>query len=156
AALTDAAVTFAGGDVLETATVICTIGTRPNPLVETLKLPNERGRIVVEADLAVKGTPGLWAIGDCALVVNARDGQNAPPTAQFAVREAHCLSKNLLAAIAAKPTRPFDYRSRGSMASIGHMKGVAEIFGLRLSGLPAWLLWRAYYLSQMPTLGRKL
>jgi len=80
----------------------------------------------------------------------------APPTAQFAVREAHCLAANLLAAIAGRPTRPFDYRSRGSMAAIGHMKGVAEIFGLQLSGLPAWLLWRAYYLSQMPTLGRKL
>jgi NADH dehydrogenase len=42
------------------------------------------------------------------------------------------------------------------MATTGHLKGVAEVFGLRLSGLPAWLLWRAYYLLQMPTAGRKL
>ena len=42
------------------------------------------------------------------------------------------------------------------MATTGHLKGVAQLFGLRLSGLPAWLLWRAYYLLQMPTLGRKL
>jgi NADH dehydrogenase len=42
------------------------------------------------------------------------------------------------------------------MASIGHRKGVAEVFGVPLSGLAAWLLWRAYYLSQMPTFGRKL
>ncbi|MEO8305446.1 MAG: YeeE/YedE thiosulfate transporter family protein [Betaproteobacteria bacterium] len=48
------------------------------------------------------------------------------------------------------------YRARGSMAAIGHMKGVADLFGIPLSGLPAWLVWRAYYLSQMPTLGRKL
>jgi len=155
-AVTDATVTLAGGELLGTATVICTIGTRPNGLVEALSVPTERGRIIVGADLAVQGAPGLWAIGDCALVVNARDGKLAPPTAQFAVREARCLAQNLLAAIAGRPTRPFDYRSRGSMAAIGHMKGVAEILGLRLSGLPAWLLWRAYYLSQMPTLGRKL
>jgi NADH dehydrogenase len=155
-AVTDATVTLANGDVLAAATVICTIGTQPNALLEGLRVPSERGRIVVEADLAVKGPSGLWSIGDCAQVVNARDGKLAPPTAQFAVREAHCLAANLLAAIAGRPTRPFDYRSRGSMAAIGHMKGVAEIFGLRLSGLPAWLLWRAYYLLQMPTLGRKL
>jgi len=42
------------------------------------------------------------------------------------------------------------------MAAIGHMKGVADLMGIPLSGLPAWLLWRAYYLSQMPTLGRKV
>jgi len=156
AALTDSSVTLAGGKVLETATVICTIGTQPNALVKALGVSTERGRIVVEADLSVKNATGLWAIGDCAQIVNAQDGKLAPPTAQFAVREARCLAKNLLAAIAGRPTRPFDYRSRGSMAAIGHMKGVAEIFGLRLSGVPAWLLWRAYYLSQMPTLGRKL
>jgi NADH dehydrogenase len=156
AALTDSSVTLAGGKVLETATVICTIGTQPNALVKALGVSTERGRIVVEADLSVKNATGLWAIGDCAQIVNAQDGKLAPPTAQFAVREARCLAKNLLAAIAGRPTRPFDYRSRGSMAAIGHMKGVAEIFGLRLSGVPAWLLWRAYYLSQMPTLARKL
>jgi len=46
--------------------------------------------------------------------------------------------------------------SRGMMATTGHLKGVASVFGLRLQGLPAWLLWRAYYLSRMPTAGRKL
>ena len=80
----------------------------------------------------------------------------APPTAQFAVREARHLAANLLAVLQGAPTRAFDYRARGSMAAIGHQKGVADIFGIPLSGLPAWLLWRAYYLSQMPTLGRKV
>ena len=42
------------------------------------------------------------------------------------------------------------------MATTGHLKGVAQLFGVRLTGLPAWLLWRAYYLMQMPTLGRKV
>jgi NADH:ubiquinone reductase (H+-translocating) len=89
-------------------------------------------------------------------VPNASDGRTAPPTAQFAVREAHTLAANLLAALGGKSTRGFSYASRGQMAAIGHRKGVADILGLPLSGLPAWLLWRAYYLSQMPTLGRKL
>ena len=80
----------------------------------------------------------------------------APPTAQFAVAEARALARNIVARIAGRPTRPFSYTSKGSMATTGHLKGVAQLFGLRLSGLPAWLLWRAYYLLQMPTLGRKL
>jgi len=66
------------------------------------------------------------------------------------------LARNLLAAIRQQPTRPFRHRSRGAMAAIGHRKGVAQAMGLPRRGLPAWLLWRVDYLSQMPTLGRKL
>ncbi len=144
------------GAALAAGTVICTIGTRPNPLLERLAVPTGRGRVVVDADLAVRGVPGLWAIGDCALIMNALDGKYAPPTAQFAVREARCLAHNLAARLTGAPTRAFRYRARGSMAAIGHRKGVADLFGVPVWGLPAWLLWRAYYLSQMPTLGRKV
>jgi NADH dehydrogenase len=136
--------------------VICTIGTRPNPLASELGLATERGRIVVDDDLAVPGHPGVWALGDCALVRNGIDGRFAPPTAQFAVRQAKHLARNLLARHRGRPTRPFAARSRGMMAAIGRRNGVAEVLGVGISGLPAWLLWRAYYLSQMPTLRRKL
>ena len=150
------AVALAGGEMLQAATVICTIGTRPNALVERMTIPVERGRIVVNPDLSTRDTPGLWAIGDCALIMNAHDGKYAPPTAQFAVREARHLAANLLGMLKGVPTRAFTYKAQGSMAAIGHMNGVADVFGIPLSGLPAWLLWRAYYLSQMPTLGRKV
>ena len=79
----------------------------------------------------------------------------APPTAQFAVAEAKLLAGNIVASLSGEPTRVFAHVSKGMMATTGHLKGVAQVFGLRLSGLPAWLLWRAYYLSRMPTLGRK-
>jgi NADH:quinone reductase (non-electrogenic) len=149
-------VSLADGSAFDTGTVICTIGTRPNPLAEHSGLTTERGRIVVNGDLSVKGTPGLWALGDCAAVPNAADDTIAPTTAQFAVREARTLAANLLAALNGRATGVFAYKSRGQMAAIGHRKGVADVFGLPLWGLPAWLLWRAYYLSQMPTLGRRL
>ena len=150
------AIALESGESIEAATVICTIGTRPNPLTERMLLPMERGRIAVNPDLSVKQVADLWAVGDCALVTNAHDGRLAPTTAQFAVREGRCLAANLLARIDGSPTRAFSYRPRGSMAAIGHRKGVADVFGIPLSGLPAWLLWRAYYLSQMPTLGRRV
>lgn len=150
------AITLGDGSKLETATVISTIGTRPNELIASLGVATEHGRVVVDAALAVKDVPGLWAIGDCAQVPNAFDGASAPPTAQFAMREAKTLAANLRAALDGRSLSNFDYRSRGQMAAIGFRNGVADVFGVPLWGLPAWLLWRAYYLSQMPTLGRKL
>ena len=144
------------GETVASATVICTIGTRPNALVQALGIATERGRIVVRPDLSVPERPGLWALGDCALVPNALDATPCPPTAQFAVRQAKLLAANLIAAAGGRATRAFAYRARGMMASIGHRNGVAQTFGVPLTGLAAWLLWRAYYLSQMPTLSRKL
>ena len=152
----DRGVLLSTGEFVPSATVICTIGTRPNALVERLPLATERGRLVVNPDLSIPHASGLWAVGDCALVPNAFDGKPSPATAQFAVRQARCLADNLIARLQMRPTRAFRYRPRGSMAAIGHRKGVADLFGVPLWGLPAWLAWRAYYLSQMPTFGRKL
>lgn len=153
------AVQLEDGAVLAAQTVICTIGTRPNPLVSQLGLREERGRIVVEGDLSVPGHDRLWALGDCACVPNAdpaHAGQPCPPTAQFAVRQAKLLARNLCARRQGLPTKAFSGRSRGMMAATGRLSGVADVFGVGLSGPPAWLLWRAYYLAQMPTLRRKL
>jgi NADH dehydrogenase len=147
---------LAGGEFVAAATVICTIGTKPNPLVERLAVPKQRGRIETAADMSVAGVPRLWAIGDCALVRNGMTQQFAPPTAQFAVAQARALAGNLIAHLEGRLTRPFSHVSKGMMATTGHLKGVAQVAGLRLSGLPAWMLWRAYYLLLMPTLGRKL
>ena len=152
----DDGVMLAGDRFVTASTVICTIGTRPNPLVERLGLPLQRGRIETEPDLSVRGARGVWAIGDCALVQNGMSMTFAPPTAQFAVAEARALARNIAAHIAGRPTREFSHVSKGMMATTGHLKGVAQLFGLRLHGLPAWLLWRAYYLARMPTLGRKV
>jgi NADH:ubiquinone reductase (H+-translocating) len=154
--ITEEGVRLADGSFVAAGTVICTIGTRSNPLAEKLPLALKQGRIPVAPDLSVPGHDGLWALGDCALVPNAHDRSFSPPTAQFAVRQAKHLARNLLKKISDRNTEPFSYRSLGMMATIGHLKGVAQVCGVPLSGLPAWLLWRAYYLSQMPTLGRKV
>ena len=138
------------------ATIVCTIGTKPNPLLDKFEIPNERGRIKVDPDMSVEGYSNIWAIGDCAIVPNAHDGNLAPPTAQFAIREGHQLSNNICRAVCEKPTQPFNYESKGSMATIGHLNGVAEVFGsIRLGGFTGWLLWRAFYLSLMPTIAKK-
>jgi len=141
---------------LEGATVISTIGTRPNPLIESLSIPTDRGRIQLNPDMSVIDSEGIWAMGDCALVHNAHDDALAPPTAQFAIREGQQLADNIASAINGRPTRPFSYKPRGSMATTGHLAGVAEMFDkIRLGGFPAWLVWRGFYLSLMPTFAKK-
>lgn len=149
-------VTLADGSLLEAGTVMATIGTSPSPLIVGLGLALDRGRLAVGPDLRTPTDPRVWAVGDCAAIPNALDGSIAPPTAQFAVREGRALAGNLRAAIAGRPPVPFRYRPRGSLAAIGHMDGVADLLGLKLTGLPAWLAWRAWYLALMPTFGRRL
>jgi NADH dehydrogenase len=143
------------GEILAGGTVICTIGTQPNPLLESIPTAKSRGRLVVNGDMSVPGLDGVWAAGDCAAVLNALDGKVSPPTAQFAEAQARQLAANIVAHLAGKPTRAFRYRPKGQLSSVGHNKAVAEIFGLSLSGFVAWLMWRGLYLLRIPTLARK-
>jgi NADH dehydrogenase len=106
--------------------------------------------------MKVKTTANLWAIGDCALVPNAHDGHPCPATAQFAVQQATQLAENLKQTWGGGPTKPFNFHPRGLLAAIGHRNAVAVIYGVKLSGLIAWILWRGVYLVKLPTFSRKL
>jgi NADH dehydrogenase len=152
----DRGITLKDGEILTAGTVICTIGTAPNPLIAALPLPKVRGRLEVAADMSVPEAPGVWALGDCAAVPNARDGAVSPPTAQFAERQARQLAANLERKARGEATRAFRYRPLGQLAAVGHNKAVAELFGVKLTGFVAWLLWRGVYLLKIPTLGRKV
>jgi NADH:ubiquinone reductase (H+-translocating) len=155
ARVTDRGVMLDSDEIIVGGTVICTIGTQANPLVEQVPAPKVRGRLAVDPDFSVPGIAGLWAVGDCAAVKNAADGTVAPPTAQFAEASACCAAENIVATLAGRPTRAFSYRPKGQLASIGHNKAVAELFGIKLSGFIAWLLWRGLFLLRIPTFARK-
>lgn len=144
------------GEVVPTLTTIWCAGIAPPPLVSALHVPTDaHGYVLCDADLRVQGYTNVWAIGD--LAVN-RDpqGRAYPATAQHATREGGHCARNIVAAMRGKPTTPFVYASRGSLAALGCRTGVAKVFGVKLSGLPAWVLWRTVYLMKMPGWGRKL
>jgi NADH:ubiquinone reductase (H+-translocating) len=145
-----------GGDRIPTKTLVSTVPAAPNALVAALPCKKERGRIVVNKFLEVLDHPGVWALGDCAWVVDQNTWQPCPPTAQHATRQAGCLAKNLVAGLRGGPKQPFAFQARGKLASLGHRSAVADIFGFKLSGFVAWLLWRAIYLMKMPDFDRKL
>ena len=153
--LTDRDVHLESGEIFPGGTVICTIGSQPNSLLESIPAMKIRGRLVVNPDMSVPGVEGMWAAGDCAAVTNSLDAKICPPTAQFAEAQARQLAGNLLARLAGQPTQAFRFRPIGQLSSIGHNKAVAEVFGVKLSGFIAWLMWRGVYLLRIPTLARK-
>jgi len=153
--VTDRHVELESGEIIAGGTVICTIGTQPNSLLDYIPAVKNRGRLVVNPDMSVPGVDGVWAAGDCAAVINSLDGKVCPPTAQFAEAQAAQLAANILSHLAGEPTRPFRYRPKGQLSSIGHNNAVAEVLGLKLSGFIAWLMWRGLYLLRIPTLARK-
>jgi NADH dehydrogenase len=149
-------VRLGSGERIDAGLTVCSVGTAPVALIKKIGLPVERGRLKTEPDMRVTGSANVWAFGDCAAVPNAWNAQISPPTAQFALRQAKQLAANLVRVQRGEATRPFHFRPQGLLATIGNHNGVAEIYGLKFSGLVAWFLWRAVYLMKIPTIGRKL
>jgi NADH dehydrogenase len=144
------------GSTIPSQFVVWTAGTSPHPLLATLAVPLDHGRVVVDEYLQVTGRPGLWALGDCAVVPNLQTGKPHPPTAQHAIREGRVLAENLVAMLAGRPLRPFRFSTIGQLAAIGRRTGVARVFGVKCSGFIAWWLWRTIYLMKLPGLDRKV
>ena len=149
-------VTFADGKSIPAATLIWTAGIKASPAIAALPCRKERGRLAVNEFLAVPEHPGLWAVGDCAAVPDARTGKSHPPTAQHGLREALVAARNIEATILGRPLRPFTFTMLGQMATIGRRTGVAMMFGVKFSGFLAWLMWRMVYLLKLPRLSKKL
>jgi NADH dehydrogenase len=157
---TGTAAELTDGRVISTATIVATIGNGPHMLVEALGLDLKWGRIKTDRFMRVPGLDGVWALGDSALIPLVDTPQEdpahyAPQTAQFAVREGRQLAANVVAKIAGLDLKPFAYTSKGSLASLGMSKAVADVYGIKLSGLLAWLLWRGFYLSFLPGFAAK-
>jgi NADH dehydrogenase len=155
-AVRDDGILLGDGTLVGAATTISAVGNAVQPLLAETTLPIERGRLTVEGTMRVRGHENVWALGDCAAVPNAHDGSISPTLGQFAARQASLLARNLVAVIGGGEPRPFHYRPEGMFAAIGHSKAVGNPFGVQVSGLPAYLMWRGIYWIKMPTLARKL
>jgi NADH:ubiquinone reductase (H+-translocating) len=151
------------GDI-RSETLVWTAGTTPSPIIKTLNVEKvKNGAVKVDLNLAIPGRPGVWALGDCAAVTDAKSGKQCPPTAQFALREAVTLASNVAAHLAGRPLKTFHFDSLGALCVIGHQTACAELTvpfartrAVRFSGLLAWLMWRGIYLSKLPGLERKI
>jgi len=135
------------GRELNAGTLIWTAGVRPSPLIRAVEVSRpERSdhRLPVNEYLQVRGYETLWAVGDCALIPDPSGGYQ-PPTAQHALRQGRQVARNLVAALTGRKLEPHHYRGIGMLATLGRYRGVGRVFGVRLTGFPAWFAWRTYY-----------
>ncbi|HEX5947211.1 MAG TPA: NAD(P)/FAD-dependent oxidoreductase [Acidimicrobiales bacterium] len=158
AEVTDGHVRFASGDVLPTRTVIWAAGVRANPLAAALGLPITRaGRVEVDDDLTVPGHEGVWAVGDVAAPRDHRSDGPLPQLAPVAMQSGGHVARQIGRVLSGRPTQPFRFRDKGTMATIGRRSAVAELPGrIRLRGTLAWFAWLGLHLLYVAGLRNRL
>ncbi len=160
----DGVVKLSDGDSFGADVIVWTAGVKPNPMLEHTDLPRDaKGRLTCAATLQVVGADGAavtgaWSAGDGAAVpdLTGPPGALCGPSAQHAVRQARRLADNIVATLDGRAPVPYQHKYAGSVASLGLHKGVAQVYGLKLTGFPAWFMHRTYHLSRIPSLNRKV
>jgi NADH dehydrogenase len=138
-----------GDETVAAETVVWAAGVRASQLGQSLGVPLDRaGRVLVNPDLSASGHPEIFVIGDLASL-NDQRGRQLPGTAPVALQQGSAAAANIARLLEGKTTRPFRYRDRGNMATIGRNAAVADIAGLRLGGFVAWLAWAVIHVLNL-------
>ena len=141
------------GSRFEAGTTIWTAGVRGAELGSSVPGDKKHDRVLVDENLRT-GTPGVFAMGDAAVVPDGRGGI-CPPTAQHALRQGKYFAKHLPDLMTGEKVKRFRYQTRGQLVSVGHRNAVGSVLGIPVSGFIGWFMWRSYYLLRLPTLARK-
>jgi NADH:ubiquinone reductase (H+-translocating) len=148
---TPTGVLLSDGEFVDTRTLVWCVGVRPDPLAESLGLPMERGRLLVEPTLRVPGRPEVFACGDAAAVPDlTKPGEYTPMTAQHAWRQGKVAGRNVAASLGMGEPKPYRHSDLGFMVDLGGVKAAADPLGIPLSGPVAGAVTRGYHLAAMP------
>jgi len=146
--VTPDAVHLRGNATIPTQTVVWTAGVRADPQVREWGLPTARnGRVTVLPTLQVEGYPDVYVIGDLAYLEEG--GRPLPMMAPVAIQQGVTAARNIVRQAAGQGPLPFHYRDRGTMVTIGRNAAVANAFGHRFTGFPAWIVWLAFHLVKL-------
>jgi NADH:ubiquinone reductase (H+-translocating) len=152
-------VELSDGQFISAGTIVLAAGVTPHPLVATLPVKRDnKGRIVTDPAMRAKvekGADNIWAIGDCAAIPDPT-GKPYPQLAQHALREARRLGDNIVLVLDGQEPKPFVYKTKGTLAALGHFNGIGTLGPIRIHGFIAWWVWRSYYLFQMPIWSRRI
>jgi len=127
-------------EFIRARTIVWAAGNAASPLAKQLGETDRQGRIIVNEDLSVPGHPEIFAIGDVANFSH-QGGKPLPGIAPFAMQTGDHAARNIIALAMGSPSKPFKYWDKGSMATIGRNKAIADLKVLKLSGFLAWLSW---------------
>nr|WP_042187568.1 NAD(P)/FAD-dependent oxidoreductase [Kibdelosporangium sp. MJ126-NF4]CEL18195.1 NADH dehydrogenase [Kibdelosporangium sp. MJ126-NF4]CTQ90575.1 NADH dehydrogenase (EC 1.6.99.3) [Kibdelosporangium sp. MJ126-NF4] len=151
AEVTEQCVRLADGTEIPSRTVVWCVGVRPDPLVEALDLPDQKGRLTVNSHLRVPGLEGVYAAGDMAAVPDAYNrGQLCPMTAQHAQRQGRVAGLNIAAALGHGKPKPYRHRDLGFVVDLADGQAVADPLHVPLRGWPAKAVTRGYHLLALP------
>lgn len=151
----DDGVDLSDGTRVRSRTVLATTGQRPVRLPGTEPLArDERGRLRTLPDLTVRD--GVWAAGDAARVVHPRSHEPVPANALWAIKAGDHVGRNVARALQGRPGTPFRYLGLGQGAAFGLGHGVADVWGVSLTGPLAWALRLVFFLRFMPSRRRAL
>ncbi|MEU3511669.1 NAD(P)/FAD-dependent oxidoreductase [Streptomyces longwoodensis] len=144
-------VLLSDGEFVGTRTLVWCVGVRPDPLAESLGLPMERGRLLVEPTLRVPGRPEVFACGDAAAVPDLDEpGQYTPMTAQHAWRQGKVAGQNVAASLTGGELRSYRHKDLGFVVDLGGAQAAANPLGVPLSGPLAGAVTRGYHLAALP------
>ncbi len=144
-----------GEERIRARTVLWAAGVRASELASDLGVAVDKaGRIWVEDDLSVPERPEVFVIGD--LIAKTQDAKPLPGVAQLALQSGRHAARNVLCSVRGQPRTPFVYDDKGSMATIGRNRAVAEIGRFRFSGVFAWWLWLTVHLMGLVEFRRRL
>lgn len=134
------------GEFLESKTIIWGAGVGATPLTDTLGVPLDRGkRVVVEKDCSMPGHPEAFAIGDTAAFLHQGD-KPLPGVSPVAMQQGRHVAKMIMNDLAKKQRETFHYTDKGSMATIGRSRAIAQAGRFTMSGYPAWFAWLAVHI----------
>ncbi len=131
-----------GGERISASTVLWAAGVRGSGLCQKLGLPVDRGgRVPVEQDCSVKDHPNVFVIGDAASFVPEGGSHGLPGVSPVAMQQGRFVARQIARSLSGAPRQRFRYRDKGSMATIGRSRAVAQVGKLQLSGFLAWMAW---------------
>ena len=143
------------GEVIPAHTVIWAAGVKAAPLSDRLGLPAARqGRIAIEPTLQLRMYPEVYVIGDAAYL--EENGEPLPMVAPVAIQMGKHAARNIVHALRGEPLEPFRYRDQGTLATIGRNAAVADVYGIKAKGFPAWVLWLGIHIIQLIGFRNKL
>ncbi len=146
---TDHSVELKDGTVIPTHTLVWTAGVRASLLADNLGVEQGRGgRVTVNEFLQVPSRPEVFVIGDMALSQDA-DGNPVPQVAPAAIQHGEMTAANILRHIKGVELKPFRYRDRGTMITIGRSRGVARMWGRSVRGFTAWAAWLVVHVAKL-------
>jgi len=152
-AITPQRVTLKSGTELKAHTLVWGAGLQGNQLVQSLGLELERGnRIGVDEELRIPSHPEVYAVGDVAAITDQKTDQVLPQLGSVALQSGEHAGETIARQVAGKETKPFKYRDKGTMATIGRGSAVVQMLGGRtMKGKAASLAWGTVHLALLPT-----